>query len=481
MQSKKLRPWEQYAAYLLPVLFIAIDYLAVAAAELLSYQLRQRWIPVADSSFYIPDIYLFGIVPFIFLGFLYAMRTYTRNLPFWIVVQKIFWACVYAVLLVILLMYFAQVGEVVSRLFVVLTGMFAVLFLWIGRYACRKCIYFLQLLHVPVLFIGAGLTAERVLRSFQYDAGFDYRLVGFLDDHPVSEKLAAKYPVLGGFDDAERVIRATGVRDVIITAPGLEQDAQVRLINRIQPLVSRVVVAPNLIGIPMGRLTAISLVSEKIVLIETHNNLRVLFNRVIKRIFDLVCSVLGLVIILPLLIGLSVMIYIDDPGQVIFINRRVGRNGRIFNCYKFRSMVMKGGDELLARYLAENAEERENWEVYCKLKGNDPRVTKFGRFLRRTSLDELPQILNVIRGEMSLVGPRPILEREIERYGELIADYHLVRPGITGLWQISGRANTTFEERVQMDSWYIRNWSIWLDFVYLLKTVQVVFKKEGAY
>lgn len=480
MQSKKLRPWEQYAAYLLPVLFIAIDYLAVAAAELLSYQLRQRWIPVADSSFYIPAIYLFGIVPFIFLGFLYAMRTYTRNLPFWIVVQKIFWACVYAVLLVILLMYFAQVGEVVSRLFVVLTGMFAVLFLWIGRYACRKCIYSLRLLHVPVLFIGAGLTAERVLRSFQYDAGFAYRVVGFLDDHPVSEKIAATYPILGGFDDAEQVIRETGVRDIIITAPGLRQEAQVRLINRIQPLVTRVIVAPNLIGIPMGRLTAMSLVSEKIVLLETHNNLRSAFNRITKRIFDLVVSLVGLIAILPLLAILAVMIYIDDPGQIIFVNCRVGQGGRIFPCYKFRSMVMKDGDAILERYLAENADERENWEVCCKLK-HDPRVTQFGRFLRRTSLDELPQIFNVLCGDMSLVGPRPILEREIERYGDLIADYHLVRPGITGLWQISGRANTTFEERVQMDSWYIRNWSIWLDFVYLLKTVQVVFKKEGAY
>lgn len=479
MQSKKLRPWEQYAAYLLPVLFIAIDYLAVAAAELLSYQLRQRWIHVADSSFYIPDIYLFGIVPFIFLGFLYAMRTYTRNLPFWIVVQKIFWACVYAVLLVILLMYFAQVGEVVSRLFVVLTGMFAVLFLWIGRYACRKCIYSLRLLHVPVLFIGAGLTAERVLRSFQYDAGFAYRVVGFLDDHPVSEKIAATYPILGGFDDAEQVIRETGVRDIIITAPGLRQEAQVRLINRIQPLVARVIVAPNLIGIPMGRLTAMSLVSEKIVLLETHNNLRSVLNRALKRIFDLTCSALGLLVVLPLLLLIAAVVYIDDPGAVIFAHRRVGRGGRMFPCYKFRSMV-KDAETRLAQYLAQTPEARAEWERDFKLK-DDPRITRIGHFLRRTSLDELPQIFNVLRGEMSLVGPRPIVEKEIARYDDLIEDYYLVRPGITGLWQVSGRSDTTYEERVQMDSWYVRNWSIWLDFVYLLKTVQVVFKKEGAY
>ncbi len=480
MPDRRLSLWEQYASYLLPLVAVLVDYAAIVAAELLACFVQRVAVGGALPAA-IPGVYLYGIVPLLFLGFLYARRTYVQNIPFWRIVRRIFWASIYAAVTVVLLLYFAQLGEEVSRLFVGLASFFIVLFLWAGRYVCRKCVYALGLFRVPVLFIGAGRTAERVIRSFQFDAGFDYRLVGFLDDHPVSETLAAKYPILGGFDDAERIIRATGVRDVVITAPGLDPDAQVRLINRIQPLVSRVIVAPNLIGIPMGRLTAVSLVSEKIVLLETHNNLNGRFNRLVKRTFDLVCSVLGLVIILPLLIVLSVMIYIDDPGQVIFINRRVGRNGRIFNCYKFRSMVMKGGDELLARYLAENAEERENWEVYCKLKGNDPRVTKFGRFLRRTSLDELPQILNVIRGEMSLVGPRPILEREVERYGELISDYRLVRPGITGLWQVSGRANTTFEERVQMDSWYIRNWSIWLDFVYLMKTVQVVFKKEGAY
>jgi len=471
--------WERYASYLLPLLVVFVDYAAVVAAELLSYQLRRHWLPIADPHFYIPDIYIFGVVPFIFLGFLYAMGARSRNMPFWVMVQKIFWACVYAVLIIILLMYFAQVSEVVSRIFVGVTGILAVLFLWSGRYLYRKCVRSLHLFRVPVLFIGAGLTAERVLRSFEYDAGFDYHIVGFLDDHPVSDKIAAIYPILGGFDDAERVIRATGVRDVIITAPGMEQEAQVRLINRIQPLVTRVIVAPNLIGIAMGRLTAISLVSEKIILLETHNNLRSALNRGLKRGFDLVCSVVGLIAVFPVMAIIAVLVYIDDPGRVLFAHQRVGQNGRMFPCYKFRSMVKDAGARL-EHYLAENPEAREEWERDFKLK-DDPRITRIGHFLRRTSLDELPQIINVIRGEMSLVGPRPIVEKEIEKYGDLIADYYLVPPGITGLWQVSGRSDTTYDERVQMDSWYVRNWSIWLDFVYLIKTVQVVFKREGAY
>jgi undecaprenyl-phosphate galactose phosphotransferase, wbaP len=478
MPEHRLSLWEHYASYLLPFMAVIVDYAAIVSAELIAYA-AYRVSPFGDLQFHISGIYIYGIIPLIFLGFLYAMRSHARDIPFWVVVQRIFWASVYAVATIVLLLYFAQLGDAVSRLFVGLTAALIVFLLWAGRYIYRKCVYSLGLFRVPVLFVGAGLTAERVIRSFQYDVGFDCRIVGFLDDHPVSAALAAKYPILGGFDDAERVIRATGVRDVIITAPGLEQDAQVRLINRIQPLISRVVVAPNLIGIPMGRLTAISLVSEKVILLETHNNLRSALNRAVKRAFDLVCSILGLIVILPVMVCVAVAIYIDDPGAVVFAHRRIGRNGRTFSCYKFRSMV-KDAETRLTQYLAENPEAREEWERDFKLK-DDPRITRIGHFLRRTSLDELPQILNVIRGEMSLVGPRPIVQKEIVRYGDFISDYYLVPPGITGLWQVSGRSDTTYDERVQMDSWYVRNWSIWLDFVYLMKTVQVVFKKEGAY
>ena len=142
-------------------------------------------------------------------------------------------------------------------------------------------------------------------------------------------------------------------------------------------------------------------------------------------------------------------------------------------------MVMNS-QEALEKHLAENPEAREEWERDFKLK-DDPRVTKIGAFLRRTSLDELPQVLNVIKGEMSLVGPRPIIRDEIVKYGEYIHDFYLVPPGITGLWQVSGRSDTTYEERVEMDSWYVRNWSVWMDIVLLVKTIVVVLQKKGAY
>jgi undecaprenyl-phosphate galactose phosphotransferase len=151
----------------------------------------------------------------------------------------------------------------------------------------------------------------------------------------------------------------------------------------------------------------------------------------------------------------------------------------MFGCLKFRSMV-PDADEILKRRLDDDPDARTEWEQGFKLK-DDPRITPIGAFLRRTSLDELPQLWNVLKGEMSLVGPRPIIEEELERYGDQVGYYLETRPGITGLWQISGRNNTSYDDRVALDSWYVRNWSLWYDLVILVKTINVVVKGQGAY
>ena len=181
----------------------------------------------------------------------------------------------------------------------------------------------------------------------------------------------------------------------------------------------------------------------------------------------------------PILLFIAAWIYHDSPGPVIFKHIRIGKNGKAFPCYKFRSMCVDA-DAKLAELLANDPEARAEWERDFKLK-NDPRITKSGAFLRKTSLDELPQLFNVLRGEMSLVGPRPIIQEELERYGEFVDDYLMVKPGITGMWQVNGRSDTTYDERVQMDSWYVRNWSVWLDFMLLWRTIKAVVAGKGAY
>ena len=198
-----------------------------------------------------------------------------------------------------------------------------------------------------------------------------------------------------------------------------------------------------------------------------------------KTIFDFTLTFIGTICISPLLAYIAYRIKKEDPGPVIFKHMRVGKNGKSFPCYKFRSMCVDA-KQMLEKYLRENPEARMEWERDFKLK-NDPRITKSGTFLRKTSLDELPQIFNVLKGEMSLVGPRPVIKEELERYGEYVDDYLMVKPGITGMWQVSGRSDIDYTERVLLDSWYVRNWSVWIDIVMLVKTFKVVLLRKGAY
>lgn len=209
------------------------------------------------------------------------------------------------------------------------------------------------------------------------------------------------------------------------------------------------------------------------------NNLARPFNRMLKTVFDYTLTIIGTIAISPILVFIAVWIYKDSPGPVIFKHIRIGKDGKPFPCYKFRSMCVDA-KEKLAELLANDPAAREEWERDFKLK-NDPRITKSGAFLRKTSLDELPQIFNVLKGEMSLVGPRPIIQEELERYGEYVGDYLMVKPGITGMWQVSGRSDIEYRERVLLDSWYVRNWSVWIDIVILFKTFKVVLLRKGAY
>ena len=203
-------------------------------------------------------------------------------------------------------------------------------------------------------------------------------------------------------------------------------------------------------------------------------------NRLFKRVFDLVLTISGGVIILPVILILMIIVRLDSKGDIFFNAERIGRNGQPFKCYKFRSMYVNS-DEILSQYLDEHYESKVEWETYAKLRGYDPRVTKAGAWMRKTSLDELPQLWNVIKGDMSLVGPRPYLPRERGDIGENLDTICLTTPGITGYWQTCGRSNTTFSERVAMDVWYVRNWSIWIDLMYLAKTFTTVFAGRGAY
>ena len=208
------------------------------------------------------------------------------------------------------------------------------------------------------------------------------------------------------------------------------------------------------------------------------HNLAKASSRILKRIFDLVGSIAIIITISPLLLYIYNKVK-KDGGPAIYSHERIGKGGKIFKCLKFRSMVTNS-KEVLEDLLSKDIQAKQEWEATFKLK-NDPRITKIGHFLRRTSLDELPQLFNVLKGEMSLVGPRPIITAELEKYNDEVAYYLLSKPGMTGLWQVSGRSDVDYETRVYLDTWYVKNWSMWNDIAILFKTIGVVLKKDGAY
>ena len=448
------------------IIVLIADYVSIVLGTLAAYYLRLNlpFLPVSPH-FKVDEIYVYGIIPLVFLAILLLNNAYSVVSPYWDTMKNLFRSI--------------TIGVVVSRLFVVFAYLFMLLFIFSSRFIVGKILSKAGYLTIPVLLVGAGKTAELVKKSLDRMPIATYKIIGYVDDNPKSSTIANEYPCLGAFSDVEHVIKDTGVQTVLICAPGLEPKKLVSLINRLQLLVKRVAFVPELFGLPTSNITARGMMEEQAVVLRVQNNLARKSNRIMKRIFDIVATVCGGILILPILAIVAILIYLDSPGPIVFGHKRVGQGGKEFPCYKFRSMV-PNAQEALEVYLKENPAAREEWERDFKLK-DDPRVTRIGKFLRKTSLDELPQLWNVLVGDMSLVGPRPIVRDEIVKYGDYINDFYLVPPGITGVWQVSGRSDTTYEERVLMDSWYVHNWSVWIDIVYLLKTVLAVVKSKGAY
>ncbi len=207
-------------------------------------------------------------------------------------------------------------------------------------------------------------------------------------------------------------------------------------------------------------------------------------NRIIyhaaKRLLDIVIGIIGLIVLIPTAAIVIIMRIInkETQGPLFYEQLRIGKNGKYFRLYKFRSMLV-GADKKLKEYLENNPDANEEFKKFHKL-NNDPRITKTGKFLRKTSLDELPQVINLINGTMSVVGPRPVIDEELKNYEDEKEKFLSVKPGLTGYWQVNGRSNTTYDERMQMELYYVDNCSLWLDIKIFFKTFAVVLKKEGA-
>ncbi len=461
-----------------PLFLLATDALTAAGALLLAALLRRSVLPriyggfpAWPDNFHLPAfIYVFIFVLLIanaFEGLYNRLHTSTDE---W----RHLWRAVFITCLIFLaLVTLGAAASQISRTMVMLTGLLLLVMLPVQRYLCRNFFSRMGWLREPVLLI-ATPTGEQGVR----------RLV---ENHFIGGLTIAACEPPETFLDAgdrlnaelERCLLGSGARSVFISAEGLSADAVERLAVAASARVVVTRVLPGENSAPLaGMETEYYLRGEAVGLTLHAARLTRPGYRVIKVLFDRSLGMIISLLCLPLLALIALWVKLDSRGPVFYRQRRLGLRGEPFAVFKFRTME-PDAEKRLDKLLQRDPDLADQWSRRFKL-DDDPRITRAGRWLRRTSLDELPQLINVLAGDMSLVGPRPIVEAEMAMYGPAYEDYCRLRPGLTGLWQVSGRSETSYARRVFLDQWYLRYWSPWLDLTILARTALVVLRREGA-
>jgi Undecaprenyl-phosphate galactose phosphotransferase WbaP len=330
---------------------------------------------------------------------------------------------------------------------------------------------------IPAVIYGAGSTGRLVAECLTNNIRTGYIPVLFLDDCDFNENEIMGIPVIQDTSIGPEIVKRYNIKMAIVAMPELDAVKLKLLLNKSVSAFRYNVLIPNFFNISNIWMSVRDF--SGILGIETSHKLKLNFNLLIKRIMDILFVLIGGILILPFLLIIALLIKITSPGPVLYKHKRLGLNGKPFYTYKFRTMK-KNAEQLLEELLKSDPAIREEWEKNHKLK-NDPRVTAVGKILRHFSLDEFPQLINIIKGEMSLVGPRPIVDDEIEKYGDDFDRIFSIKPGLTGLWQVSGRSDTNYSERISYDTYYLQSWSAWLDLWIILKTFGSIIIGRGAY
>jgi Undecaprenyl-phosphate galactose phosphotransferase WbaP len=365
-----------------------------------------------------------------------------------------------------------------SRLTIALTWFLSLILVPVFRSLVREIGSKLEFWGCPVVIIGYGNTSQQLVRYLQKNRKIGYEPVLILNGFEETVTEFEGVPI----QPATAVLnknfsKIIGVQTAILVATDVSEQLITNIGRRMIGGFHRVIMLPNLKHFHTIDATAVDI--GDMLGIRVHYNLSDPVAALFKQALDLSLGTFLFVLLSPVMFLIALLVKLDSKGSAFFRQERIGKHGRIFEILKFRTMTVDA-DQKLQDLLDGNSKALHEWVSIQKLT-DDPRVTRLGQFLRRTSLDELPQLLNVMRGDMSLVGPRPIVREEVTRYGDRIAYYLQVKPGITGLWQVSGRTNLTYEERVDRDEFYVRNWSFWLDLTILARTIRVVIQGEGAH
>lgn len=395
-----------------------------------------------------------------------AMGHYHRRLPFWIESRHVLCGNFVAFTITGSIAFWTD-RSLPRHAFLAMWLLFPVFDLAL-RSAGRRALELAGLWRMRVLIVGTGETSRHAQEALLSQSWLGYDVVEVVPSR-VLDKFHAESRMANLLDcfNADVLVLATEAGE------GPSRAVVESLIRTRLPFS----VMQEMDGLPVFGCDQTSFFSHDTVMLSYSNRLAKPFSRIAKVVFDVLAASIMLLILSPLFLLVTALIKLDG-GAVLYAHRRIGADGRPFNCLKFRSMVVDS-DAVLKSLLARDSEVAREWAQTHKLR-DDPRITRVGRLLRKTSLDELPQLLNVLRLEMSLVGPRPIVASEAAKYADDIAFYYQTRPGITGLWQVSGRSDTSYDRRVQLDTWYVKNWSLWHDLAILAKTVPAVLKRRGA-
>ncbi len=455
------------------VILLPIDALMIFCAFLIAYKLRANWdiIPTVGPLWKFSDYIIFclkllpvWLVIFALEG-LYNIRRSRRGFS---EVMGILLATAAGTTVIVIWIFFGKIAFF-SRLIVLYIWIASLILVFISRqliYSFQRILNYFDVGTKQVIFIGFDNQVDYLVKSIKKNKFSPYKIIGYLN-HADHHKSVIKY--LGHYDELQKIIDSKHIDEVILNDTNIsaEKAAEILAICKENRISFKYI--PNAFDMKSTNIYATTL--ENVPIIEYNHTSLEGWGKVAKRIVDIIGSLILIIILSPVFVIIAILVKIDSKGPVFFVQKRLGNHNK-FNFIKFRSMRIgaeKEHDEYIKKY-----------GNMFKL-ANDPRITKFGRFIRRTSIDELPQLFNVFTGSMSLVGPRPPMPEEAAHYTRFQKQRLAIKPGITGLWQVSGRSNLTFEEWVQLDLFYIENWSLWLDLKILSKTLSAVINRDGAY
>lgn len=464
------------------LVFIAVQFLArtyFVDAQITWYSFENAHHVVSQST---------GIDPFLLLGsvcliYFFLKGQYSQRRPFWDELRPVSRALLLCSIGDALILAIAGAPHALKG--VLVSWALVAVGIPLMRQGAKRALAAAGLWQIPTIIFGTGVNARQTATALLGEPTLGFRVKAFIalsnqqeGGGPPATGSLSEIPVVRMTDALMRALQEKNGPHVVLALEEDEMAVARDLINALALRPEAIDIVPPVRGMPLYGLEVNHLLASDMLMLRVRNNLVRRGPRLMKRLLDLFGAMALLIALLPLF--LLLMLLVRQSGRSVFYGHvRIGQNGKPFKCLKFRTMVPNSA-EVLAALLARDPVARAEWERDFKLK-NDIRVTPVGRFLRRTSLDELPQLLNVLCGDMSLVGPRPIVAAELERYGDNAPFYLQIKPGITGLWQVRGRNDVSYEQRVFLDAWYVKNWSLWYDMMILLRTVVVVCNRDGAY